>query len=205
MAAKQVTLGRGRDARELTEWFWTDSVVRPLVADNLARGHFWYQGFTRLMVGTDPRSKKPRHAKILFEKKGLHAMVETIEWHDQGESTVVRAVQQALRWRYGQIANENRNNPAAMKNRWRGEYDRWRLAFGGAKTSEQFRHHLCDLFSRAGVNEVLQKEWQQLLPMLASDRWQLTRDLALLGLASYAGEGAKEIEESVSEAEEEQI
>ena len=25
-----------------------------------------------------------------------------------------------------------------------------------------------------------QKEWQEILPMLVSDRWQLTRDLALL-------------------------
>ena len=87
-----------------------------------------------------------------------------------------------------------------MKKRFAGEYDRWRLAFAGAKTPEQFRHALCDLLSRAGVYPVLQGEWQRLLPMLSDERWELTRDLALLGLASYAGAGAKEIEEVSTEA-----
>ena len=53
-------------------------------------------------------------------------------------------------------------------------------------------HHglLCDLFSRAGVNSVLQSDWQEIIPMLDTGQWQLTRDLALLGFASYAGSGA---------------
>jgi len=106
-----------------------------------------------------------------------------------------------MRRRYGKIAKENESNPIARKKRWSNEYDRWRLAFAGSKTADQFRRALCDLFSRAGVNSVLQEEWQELLPMLASDRWQLTRDLALLGLASYTGTGAKEIEKAEIESE----
>ena len=30
-------------------------------------------------------------------------------------------------------------NPVAMRNRFSGEYDKWRLAFAGAKTPDQFR------------------------------------------------------------------
>jgi CRISPR-associated protein Cas8a1/Csx13 len=92
-----------------------------------------------------------------------------------------------------------------MKNRWRGEYDRWRLAFAGAKTADQFRHSLCDLFGRAGVNSVLREQWREVLPMLDAGHWQLTRDLAMLALASYKGKGAEETtdteEQSTGEVE----
>lgn len=110
-------------------------------------------------------------------------------WDEAGESVLVRAVHEALRSRYGQIADENKTNPVAMKNRFSGEYDRWRLAFAGAKTADQFRKALCDLFSRAGNNSVLKKCWQDLLPMLRTNAWQHARDLALLGLCSYQGRG----------------
>lgn len=198
---KESPKGKGTPKNEKTEWFWVDSVVRPLAADNLARGQPWYRGFVDLMTKMDVTGKKPLREKLIFEKKGLHAMIEKMQWQDQGESTVVRAIHEAMRRRYGQIASENKGKRVAMKKRWTGEYDRWRLAFAGAKTPDQFRRSLCDLFSRAGVNSVLQQEWQELLPLLADDRWQLTRDLALLGLASYVGSGAKEIDEVAIEPE----
>lgn len=191
------TIGRGKTKQtvEHEEHFWAKSVVRPLLADNLAQGRRWYEGFVELMRRVDPVSKKPIRDRVLFEKKGLKAMTEKIEWDEPGEGAVVRAVHESLRRRYGQIASESKGKGGAMKNRWSGEYDRWRLAFAGAKTPEQFRKALCDLFSRAGLNPVLQEEWKKLLPMLSNARWQLTRDLALLGLASYTGKGASEIEE----------
>jgi CRISPR-associated protein Cas8a1/Csx13 len=186
--------GRGKAAEviEKQEWFWVDSVVRPLVADNLAQSRPWYAGFVDLMTKLDPASKRPLRAKVIFEKRGLHAMIEKMQWKDRGESTVVRAVHEAIRCRFGEIAQENHGSPVAMKKRWNGEYDRRRLAFAGAKTADQLRHALCDLFARAGTNSVLKKDWQEILPMLVSDRWQLTRDLALLALASYSGKDADE-------------
>ncbi len=190
------TKGRGKQKEtiEKKEWFWAKSVVLPLVANNLAQGRRWYEGFSRLMVALDPVSKTPIRNRLVFEKEGLNAMTQEIPWQDQGESTLVRAVHEAIRRRYARIAEENKNNPVAMKNRWSGEYDRWRLAFAGAKTVDQFRHALCDLFSRAGLNPVLQKEWEHILPMLSPQRWQLARDLALLALASYTGTGSDELE-----------
>jgi len=181
-----------------TEWFWADSIVRPLVADNLASGRRWYEGFVRLMIQVDPVSKRPIRERLFFEKKGLHAMIQTCAWQDRGEGAVVRAVHEAMRRRFAQIADENKNNPVARKNRWKGEYDRWRLAFAGAKTGDQFRHSLCDLLSRAGINPVLQNEWQQVLPLLAGNQWHLARDLALLALASYTGTGAEDATQSAA-------
>ena len=44
-------------------------------------------------------------------------MINEIEWTDRGESTVVRAVHESLRRRYGKIASENKGNATARKNR----------------------------------------------------------------------------------------
>jgi CRISPR-associated protein Cas8a1/Csx13 len=201
IVARQVVKTRGKGKRKepvaRTEWFWADSIVRPLIADNLAYGRRWYEGFVGLMTQIDPVNKKrPIRERLSFEKKGLRDMIETSAWQDRGEATVVRAVHEAMRRRFGQIAEENKNNPVARKNRWQREYDRWRLAFAGAKTANQFRHSLCDLLSRAGINPVLQQDWQEVLPLLAGDCWQLVRDLALLALASYTGTGPEDAEHS---------
>jgi CRISPR-associated protein Cas8a1/Csx13 len=201
IATREIEESSGKGMQKVvtkrSESFWVDSIVRPLVATNLARGRPWYHNFVELMVKIDPVSKRPLRDKLFFEKKGLSAMVEKVPWSDSGESTIVNAVHESIGRRYGLISKENKGNSTAMKNRWKGEYDRWRLAFAGAKTSEQFRRSLCDLFSRAGVNSVLQENWTNILPMLSDNRWQQARDLALLGLASYSGKGAKEIEEAI--------
>jgi CRISPR-associated protein Cas8a1/Csx13 len=193
----QETAGRGkqRTVTERQEAFRTDSIVRPLIAENLAVGRPWYAGFARLLTQINPANGKPYRDQLGFERRGLHAMIADDQmWDAVGESTVVRAVHEALRGRYGQIADENQGNTGAMRNRFTGEYDRWRLAFAGAKTPDQFRRALCDLFSRAGRNAVLQKAWQEVLPLLRDTTWQHTRDLALLALCSYQGRGTTETE-----------
>jgi CRISPR-associated protein Cas8a1/Csx13 len=187
---EQTGRGRKKTLTERKEAFRADSVVRPLIADNLALGRRWYAGFVRLVTRLNPASGRPYRDQLSFERQGLHAMIsdETM-WDTAGEPTVVRAVHEALRSRYGRIAGENRTNPVAMRDRFAGEYDRWRLAFAGAKTADQFRKALCDLLSRAGPNPVLQKCWQDVLPMLRADQWRHARDLALLALCSYQGRG----------------
>lgn len=145
------------------------------------------------MTKLDPVSKKPKRLKLFFEKEGLKAMTENVAWRDEGESAVVRAVHEAMRCRLGAIAAENKTNKAARQKRTQGEFDKWRLAFSGAKTIEQFRKALCDLVSRAGSNKVLRENWESVLPWISSqNHWQLTRDLSLLALASYGGKGADE-------------
>jgi CRISPR-associated protein Cas8a1/Csx13 len=182
------TTGKGRQkvTTERQEPFRADSIVRPLVAENLALGKKWYAGFIKLITKINPATGKPYRDQIQFERKGLHDMIsDNTMWDEAGERTVVQAVHEAIRGRYAQIADENKTNPVAMRNRFGGEYDKWRLAFASAKTPDQFRKALCDLFSRAGRNAVLQKQWQEVLPMLRTSNWQHARDLALLALCSY--------------------
>jgi len=164
--------------------WWSDSVVRPLIADNLARQRPWYEGFRHLMTALDSNNK-PIRDQLKFETKGLHTMIKEIPWDHEGEASIVRAVHIALRQRYGQIASDS--SGPTMRKRFEKEYDKWRLGFAGAKTPDQFRNAICDLFSRAGGNAELKVAWPAVLPLLHDSRWNLTRDLTLLALASYQG------------------
>jgi CRISPR-associated protein Cas8a1/Csx13 len=176
------------------EPFWSDSVVRPMIAENLALGRKWYSGFVALMTKINPATRKPYRNQLPFERKGLHAMISDPKMWDQvGEKLVVQAVHEAIRQSLGRIREETDGKDAkalsqATKNRWQRFREKLRLGLAGAKTSAHIRFALMDLFSRGGSNSVLQQEWANVLPVLRSD-WQLARDLGLLALASYAGKG----------------
>lgn len=207
VAMRALTVPSPRKNEKTGKYFWSRSRVRPMVADNLASDRPWYAGFNRLMTAQDPLNNKPIRNYVHLERRGLHTMTQEIHWDQIGEEAIVRAVHEALRCRYGRIASENAKNPVAMKKRMRHEYERLRLAFTGAKTADTLRYALTELWSRAGPNSVLKEAWPQLLPMLTKDKWQLTRDLALLALASYQGKGHEDIDlasvdEEIEETEE---
>ena len=51
--------GKQKVTTERQESFRADSVVRPLIAENLALGRPWYAGFVRLMTKINPATDKP--------------------------------------------------------------------------------------------------------------------------------------------------
>ncbi|MBA2227425.1 MAG: type I-MYXAN CRISPR-associated Cas8a1/Cmx1 [Thermogemmata sp.] len=169
-----------------------ESVVRPHVAENLALGRPWYAGFIKFYTRKNPATDKPYLEQLRYEKGGLHAMIaEPKMWDEEGERRLVEAVHEAIRRTFGRIHRETdgegKSPSQATKNRWDKFREELRLRLAGAKTANDARHALCDLFSRAGYVQVLSEHWRDILPKLADDRWQLTRDLALLALASYTG------------------
>ena len=189
---KQATgRGKARTSTERRESFRADSVVRPLIAENLALGRPWYSRFTHLMTAVNPATDKPYRNQLSFEREGLFAMVtDKRVWDDDAESLVVKAVHEAISYRLGQIRAEtdgDRPLSQATKNRWDKFRERLRLELAGAKTLGQVRFALCDLFSRAGRLPSLKDGWEMMLPMFSNEKWQQTRDLALLACASYSG------------------
>ena len=180
------------------EEYRVDSIIRPWIAENLARGKPWYAGFVDLMTKTNPATKKPYRNQISFERKGLHDMIAKLEmWDGEGEKLVVQAVHEAIRQSLGRIKDET-DGPTgppsqATKNRWERFREKLRLDLAGSKTEAHVRFALMDLFSRGGNNAVLRQHWQAVLPVIRKD-WQLARDLGLLALASYAGRGIDEAE-----------
>jgi CRISPR-associated protein Cas8a1/Csx13 len=179
--------GRSRQTKAQEEFFWVDSVMRPLIADNLARGRRWYQGFATLVQSRDASTK------LGYEREGLQAMMETLKQSDySAELALVQAVHEAIRKKRYRIKKDTQKNTRAPTNQaTRNRQDRFmervRLALVGAKTPDQCRAAICDLFGQALYNPRLQRDgWQQLLPLLCDrQRWQEARDLALLALASY--------------------
>jgi CRISPR-associated protein Cas8a1/Csx13 len=183
-------------------FFAATSALRAFIAENIATGRPWFTGFAiattggkkpRLIHYYRDRDKNNLGALYPDEKKGLIAMLPHLE---DSERALVRSVHVALRQRFGAIAEECRDNPATMKNRFQGERDRWRLAFAGSKTPEQIRAALADLWSRAGSNAELKEHWQTILPLLGPANWQAARDLGLVALASYQGSGLEEAAEA---------
>ena len=96
--------------------FWADSVVRPLVAENLAQDRPWYQDFRRLVVSSDGSDDAQRVRHLRFERKGLQIMIQQ-PWEDRGEEAVVRAVHNAMGWRFTAIRKETNYDPATGTNK----------------------------------------------------------------------------------------
>jgi CRISPR-associated protein Cas8a1/Csx13 len=204
----QESTGRGKQRKvvERKESFRADSVVRPLVAENLARGRPWYEGFVRLMTKLNPATGNPYRNQVPFERGGLNAMISDRQvWDDEGEELVVKAVHEAIRNSLGRIREEtdgkgDKAPSPATKKRWTKFQETLRISLAGAKTANDARHALCNLYSRAGRVPALTEGWQLVLPKLADHRWRLTRDLALLALASYAGKGADENDDQLQQS-----
>ena len=191
--------------------FVTVSTLRGFVTENVARRRPWYQDFATATDGSNPsrwihyyRNDERRNRGALYpqDREAIKAMVEHL---DEAERALVESVHDALRRRFGQIAEESKTNPVAMRNRWDGERERWRLAFAGAKTQEQIRAALADLWSRGGGNAPLRRHWTTVLPLLRTERWRAARDLALVALASYSGREREEVDTERDKATAEDI
>jgi CRISPR-associated protein Cas8a1/Csx13 len=161
--------------------FYT-SGVRGLIAENIATGRDWFFDFKKLMAS------KVLSRLISFERKEVAQMVEKKgAWTHEADKLVVEAIHQALRNRYGALANRARlKGEVAQFGR---EFERLRTSLMRAKNAQSFRAEIADLFARSGLNQTLQNHWKELLPIILGQDWQRSRDLALLSLASYTGKG----------------
>jgi CRISPR-associated protein Cas8a1/Csx13 len=158
------------------------SGVRGLIAENIAIGKDWFFDFKRLM------SSKSLSRLISFERKEVAKMVEKKEaWAYEEDQLLVEAIHQALRNRYGALANRARQKGEVAQ--FGREFERLRTSLMRAKNAQNFRAEIADLFARSGLNQTMQKHWKQLLPNILGPDWQRSRDLALLSLASYTGKG----------------
>jgi CRISPR-associated protein Cas8a1/Csx13 len=172
--------------------FWAGGIVRALIAENVAHHRKWFTDFRSLVVGPDGKTDDQRVWQLNFEKEGLQKMIER-PWEDHGEETLVRAIHQAMSQCFGKIWEEAGNDTTTFQNRYDRQMERWRLAFAHAKTADDVRGGLSDIWGRAGQVPVLMESWRELLPILCrDDRWQLNRDLALLALSSYRSTRKKE-------------
>jgi len=181
--------GHGRTATPETVWFWAESVVRPLVAENLARGRRWYDGFCDLAADRDMTHR------IRYEMKGLQAMANDKDLIDDDEMMLIRALHRAVAIGLGRIYDEmgrpskdqHGKYPSTLTKRWERFRERARLALVGAKTQSQTQDAVSIILARAGVVSELQdaRALRQVKDLVFGDDWRRARDLALFALASY--------------------
>ena len=166
------------------------SLCRGVIAENATLGAPFYKGFSQFGQG------KKLFAKVLYERKELNAMLGEMRDTYKAECSFVEAIHVAIRNRLGKMAAEAAHRGETP--RFDREFERLRTNLMRAKNAQTMRAEIADLFARGGINSGLQKNWEMVLTIMNGREWQMARDLALLGLASYVGRGAQEIVESAN-------
>lgn len=187
-----ISVGTGRQRRreEREEWFWAESVIRPLIADNLATGRRWYDRFVRLHTDRETNNR------LKYETRGLRAMADNRVLTDDDEAAFLAAVHRAVFMARGRIYADTmgveaakRRVPAspAVKNRWGKLMETIRLGLTGAKTPSQAQEIISKLLARCGVvKELRDAQAVHLVRRIVfGTDWQRARNLALFALASY--------------------
>ncbi len=177
----------------VVEWeggnFITTSIVRELIAENLARGFPWWHNFTHAA-----RSKE-LFKFVSYEKRGLQAMVKNAQWDEQAEKLFVNACHEALLKIYGKLYSRGKEGEYVQIER---ENERIRSGLIRCQNSEDFRHFMtANFWSKAGNISILADYWEELMPLTTKpDNWKLARDLSLLSLASYKSKKRKQADEN---------
>lgn len=113
-------------------------------------------------------------------------VVQADAFDEHAQVVIVQACQEAWRRRLGALSARARERGEHFQDLAERERERLRIAFAHCKNAESLRAALVDFWSRVGPIPALQERWRDLLPYLGPERWQLTRDLALLALVSYS-------------------
>ena len=138
------------------------SLARAWIADNIATGRNWFDGFWNLM------KSKQLARDINRQRKGLKLMVEQAHWKFEADKCFVDAVHVAIRNRYGALASRAKQRGEVI--RFDREFERMRTGLMRAKNVRTLRAELADLFARGGINKTLQTDWRTVLPLFVGGR-----------------------------------
>ncbi len=185
------------DKKTGKEGFWiSPSVARGIVADNVAAGAPWYDGFADYMA------RESFKTSLLYERKGLSEMVERAQFDQEAERLLVQACHEAWRRRMGALAERARRENIDFGRLVNRERERFRVSLSRCKNAATLRETLTDFWARAGSIPELQTHWQDMLSLLG-DQWRKARDLAMLALASYQPASGEEEQALETEAQQE--
>jgi CRISPR-associated protein Cas8a1/Csx13 len=174
--------------------FWVESVVRPLVAENLAMNRPWYHNFRSLLVGSSDSKFEQRVRQLEYERKGLQAMIDE-EWPDTDAEQFVRSIHECMKRRYEYLQSQYqyKTNRTAFDQKKKQQFQKWMFSIINARTPNDFRKAIGEIWIRSMIgnedlnsNSVLIFHWSKILPKFKDPNgWMLMRDVALLALASF--------------------
>ncbi len=162
--------------------FVASSFARELIAENLAKFRPWYIGISEKVNSNDS------FKQLTYERGGLHEMVQKVKWDAASEKLFVQACHEAIRFMYGQLAEQAKDRKE--KPNFERINVKIRTGLSRCKNADTFREFITDFWSRAGRIPTLQEHWSELMELITGrSNWKVARDLALLALASYKGKG----------------
>lgn len=159
--------------------FIKTSAARELIADNIARGGQWYDGFADYMANKETRTQ------LIYERKELSDMVNQATFDDARERIFISACHEAWRRKLGKLGERARRENAVFSSLVNREYEKLRVSLSRCKNPATLRETVVDFWSRAGSIKELHDHWQDVLSLLDEKNWRKGKDLALLALASY--------------------
>lgn len=170
---------RRGDLTEPEHHFIKTSIARELIADNIACGRQWYDGFA------DAITNKETRTRLTYERKELSDMVNQATFDDARERIFISACHEAWRRRLGKLGERSRRENATFSSLVNREYEKLRVALSRCKNPAALRETVVDFWSRAGSIKELHDHWQDVLSLVDEKNWRKGKDLALLALASY--------------------
>ncbi len=162
---------------------WVVAPILELVASNLLAAKPIWTGFAAWWQDIRDAAQSSQRDWVLRDnREAIRAMTSEL---NGPEAILVHACHEAWRRRAGALAEQKGD----FTTRYRNKFEETRIAFSRCKTPDMFRATITDFWVRAGSLPALRDHWQEILPFLGP-RWQEGRDLALLALASYQGQGS---------------
>ncbi len=170
---------RHGEVTEPERHFIKTSTARELIAENIARGAAWYDGFSQYMANKETRTQ------LIYERKELNKMVNEAAFDEARERTFIAACHEAWRRRLGKLGERSRRENASFPALVNREQEKLRVALSRCKNAATLRETVVDFWSRAGSIKELHDHWQKVLALMDDKNWRKGKDLALLALASY--------------------
>lgn len=170
---------RRGDVTDPEHYFIATSSARELIAENIARGAAWFDGFSRYMANKETRKQ------LIYEREELSKMVTEATFDNAHERTFVAACHEAWRRRLGKLGERSRRENVSFPTLVNREQEKLRVAFSRCKNAATLRETVVDFWSRSGSIKELHDHWLDVLTLMDDKHWRKAKDLALLALASY--------------------
>ncbi|MEH2226450.1 type I-MYXAN CRISPR-associated Cas8a1/Cmx1 [Nostoc sp.] len=151
------------------------NMFRGTIADNLVKGFPWWANLYTIF--------KNKSLLKLITNDGVYKMIQNAEWNLESQKLFIKACHEALKKIYAKIYGRTNEGQYAQIER---ENIRILSQLGRCTNAENFRKFIAEFWGRAGQLSILEKHWEELLPLTSGIMdWKVARDLTFIALASY--------------------
>ncbi|MEH2395561.1 MAG: type I-MYXAN CRISPR-associated Cas8a1/Cmx1 [Nostoc sp.] len=151
------------------------NMFRGTIADNLVKGFPWWANLYTIF--------KNKSLLKLITNDGVYKMIQNSEWNLESQKLFIKACHEALKKIYAKIYGRTNEGQYAQIER---ENIRILSQLRRCTNAENFRKFIAEFWGRAGQLSILEKHWEELLPLTSGIMdWKVARDLTFIALASY--------------------